>query len=516
MIAFVLLIACSEPPTTAGFGSETTNGVVIALSGVQSYKQTEIIVVPSDYNPYTDSKTSVVKVTPNDSGKARINLKEGSSYSVYAADTKSGRKMLLQNVIVKGDTTLSGVLEPTGDLQVNFVKSEGMLDTVNGYISIDGYPELADTFKRANGAISVTLKNVPRSLLKSVLYGVKKDLAVSKVIGSSVEIKPDSTSEIEYTLYSRFMTRNNSPILSDTVTVVTLGKEPGVVWIGTNQGLTSYKNNSFWNMTNLDSPLMNNLITSVCESSDSVTWFGTLYGLTRFTSTKFNTFCKNDQSIYIPSSTITALASNREGMIWIGTDSGLILLDHNYTYLYRTNQGLPSNFITSLKIDSDGTLWGGTDLGAFSISKESVEKKIVKSYSQTTLTPSGLPVPYITDIEIASDGIVWMGTAGGGLLSFNRGVVTKHIYTSVYTILNFTTSIEADSKGNLWFGTKSGALLKRSNDKWFCYPDENGAMLPNAEILSFTVDKSGNVYCGTLGKGLFLLGPNAQTLFYKE
>ncbi len=108
------------------------------------------------------------------------------------------------------------------------------------------------------------------------------------------------------------MTGSNSPLLSDTVTAVTIGAEKGLVWIGTNAGIMQYQNSSFQSYTADQSPLGDNLITSICESSDSVTWFGTLNGVGRFTPTNWNNFTE-DNSGFLYSDRITAMASRGLG-----------------------------------------------------------------------------------------------------------------------------------------------------------------------------------------------------------
>ncbi len=511
-IVLFLLQSCGKPTTTAGFGSETTNGgtgIVVALTGVESYRSTKIQILPSDYNPVADSdKNRISFALPNEDGKARVYLKEGVSYSIFASDEKTGKKVLIQNVIIDGDTTISGELEPTGELQVNFVNSESMLDTANGYISIDGYPDFADEFIPNDTAISVVLEDIPQSLLNSVRYGVKTANSRSQLIGDSVQIQSDSLTQITATLYYRFLTKSASPLLSDTVTVVSLGREPGLVWIGTNQGITRYKNKQFISRTAEDSPLEDNLITAVCESSDTVTWFGTINGLTRLTDSYFNTLTMSNTD-FLPSDQITTLASTRESMIWIGTNNGLALLTRDTAIVLTTIDGLPSNRITSLEIASNGTLWVGTDNGACSISP----KMKITLYTQETLGGTMLlPVPLITDIEITKDGVVWIATAGGGILTIDNGVARCRFYPKGLDIMNYVTVMQSDKKGNIWFGTKAGILLKNVDLEWFCYLDEEERMLPDAEILSFAVDNDENFYCGTLGKGLFLLGPSAQNI----
>jgi len=510
----LIFLSCSQQ--VAGFGSETTNGgtgVVVSLTGVTNYKSTVVQVIPSDFNPVTGEKTEIVNNAVDSVGNVRVFVESGKSYSIYGVDSISGKKIMIQNVVVYKDTTIFGELTPTGTLQVNFIHSEPMLDTINGVIFFKGYPEyrsLQSNLIRTDSSISVIFDSLPQSVLTTLQYAVKDNSEISHIVGDSISIVSDSVTEVDTRLYYRFLTISDSPLLSDTVTVVTIGKEPGLVWIGTNRGITRYKNNTFVSRTTIDSPLLNDCITAICESSDSVTWVGTQNGVGRVASLFTNITAES--STLLPSNSITALASTRNGSVWIGTNAGLTHLTSTETRLYTPFDGLPSYNITALAIDSSGTLWGGTDKGIFSISVDNIVTTYLESMGSTFFTIQ----PYVNDIAVSPSGDIWVGTCGDGLIVIADGIFTIQKYQENLSILNWVTVVQSDSEGNIWFGTKTVSLIKYDGTEWYCYLSENGSFLPNAEILSLVVDTYQNIYCGTLGKGLFLLGPNAHTLLYGE
>jgi len=515
-LCLFFLSACG--PQVAGFGSETTNGltggVIISLTGSENLRNAEIKIVPAGFNAATGNHAEIITAKTDSTGKAMLKIPKGKRYSIYASHAESGRKSLLQNIVVLGDTTLAAELLPTGELKVNFVNSESMLDTVKGYLAIDGYPEylkLSGETVRTDSTISVTFTDLPQAVLEAVRYGALESSVDLQLLKDSVAIRSNNTTVISTTLFYRYMTRSNSPLLSDTVTAVTLGAEPGLVWIGTNQGITRFKNNTFQSRTTGDSPLRDNLITAVCESSDSITWFGTPNGLARISPTVWFNHTL-DNSTLIPSNHITALASTRRADLWIGTDAGLVFVTRDSTYHFGVEQGLPSAHITTLAVDSEGILWGGTPCGAFRINQQ----REIKSYTQASLGVIALPQPEITDIEINKNGDIWICTAGGGIVTFVNGEMGILRFGGNYSILNHVTAIESDQKESIWLGTKSGALIKWDKSQWYCYFNDQYQMLPAAEMLSFAIDSNENLYIGTAGKGLFLLGPEAEELFLTE
>jgi PAS domain S-box-containing protein len=59
-------------------------------------------------------------------------------------------------------------------------------------------------------------------------------------------------------------------------------------------------------------------------------------------------------------STVTRLARDHQGALWVGTENGLYRYDGHRFLAFTTNQGLPSNKITAIHESPDGTLWVGT------------------------------------------------------------------------------------------------------------------------------------------------------------
>ena len=67
-----------------------------------------------------------------------------------------------------------------------------------------------------------------------------------------------------------------------------------------------------------------------------------------------------DQERGLGNSTVTRLARDRQGALWVGTENGLYRYDGHRFLGFSTNDGLPGNKITALHESPDGTLWVGT------------------------------------------------------------------------------------------------------------------------------------------------------------
>ena len=82
-----------------------------------------------------------------------------------------------------------------------------------------------------------------------------------------------------------------------------------------------------------------------------------------FTSLEFNSVKEN-----IFQRPITAMAMDKIGFIWIGTDGAGVYKFNGFSYTYYVHDlkdinSINSNSISSLYVDSSGQLWIGTDAG---------------------------------------------------------------------------------------------------------------------------------------------------------
>lgn len=110
------------------------------------------------------------------------------------------------------------------------------------------------------------------------------------------------------------------------------------------------------------------------------------------------------------------------GIIWVATQSGLLLLDPltDSTRLLRFDlhypYSLPNNSVWSIFADPDGGVWVGTyggKLAYMTFSDNGVD------YFKAT--PGGLNHPIVSCFEEDAKGNLWIGTEGGGINYWDRG-----------------------------------------------------------------------------------------------
>lgn len=159
----------------------------------------------------------------------------------------------------------------------------------------------------------------------------------------------------------------------------------------------------------------------------------------------------------LPSNTVYAIAQDRSGDLWFGTEAGASRYDGETFTTYSTQNGLPHDWVVSILEDSRGRLWlgsgsytggqqGGGEGGLSLLSGDSL-----KTYSEV----DGLVDGTVTALHEDRRGHLWIGSWGRGVSRYDGRSFT------VYTMddglpQNRITAILEDGQGDLWFGFQGG------------------------------------------------------------
>ncbi|MGE5810724.1 MAG: two-component regulator propeller domain-containing protein, partial [Ignavibacteria bacterium] len=331
----------------------------------------------------------------------------------------------------------------------------------------------------------------------------------------------------------------------------------GLLWFGTNDGLSWYDGYSFKTYKNISSDprsISENNITAAAEDNEGNIWIGTLSGFINIYDPLQNFFVKYKLEFFplfsppknfnenIPPcyasfshNTITAIYCDKNEFIWIGTfGSGLFRFDPyenslvQYYYSEEANT-ISSDYILSIAEDNKGTIWVATFTGGLNkivnrIDPQTREEKELRfsAYLPDKNSKNSISDAKVTSLEFFG-GKLWIGTFGGGLNILN---LNKNGNDSDFICIkldsgqnsrgsNLITKIDTDKNGNLWIGTFGGGLNKfniKSNtlSNFLNNPfDQNS--IDNNEIISLLSDKTGLIWVGTFsGYGINKLNPNGK------
>lgn len=259
-------------------------------------------------------------------------------------------------------------------------------------------------------------------------------------------------------------------------------------------------------------------IQSLLVAKDKSIWIASSDGLHSVKINEHNEFV-NLKSHYRDVSDPNSLCSNNvislfqdgSNNIWVGTVSGISLLDADLQLFkhYTTAATSPKTGdrsgkeVFSLYEDKNNNLWMGTDLG---VSQLDFSKDLMTIYPEVK--------GRITSVRQDKNGNVWLGGVNGlyklkhGEESFN--IVGEYFLNKViYTML-------IDSKDNLWIGSAKGLFLFNTTTEKIeqsYYQTNESNSLTDSQIYSLSEDVHGNLWVGTID-GLNRLDKNGNIQRY--
>lgn len=220
-------------------------------------------------------------------------------------------------------------------------------------------------------------------------------------------------------------------------------------------------------------------VSTIRESTDGTIWIGTV-GQGLF-------YCRDSQLFRIalgnlPSKTVKALLEDREGNIWIGTQTGIVRLSSTPLSIVPFPGGADSGFET-LYYDRDGSIWIAASEHLFHIQDGIAEPA----------TFPDLPHLRVRTLLRDREGRLWIGTDGAGLVLLDGSQIRR--FTSGHGLTNdFVRAILESRDGSLWVGTDGGLthLGPKSSENL-----GTGQGLAYFSVTALFEDRSGDVWVGT-------------------
>ncbi len=195
----------------------------------------------------------------------------------------------------------------------------------------------------------------------------------------------------------------------------------------------------------------------------------------------------------VSQTTIRAIAQDRTGLMWFGTQDGLNRFDgYKFKTFYRDSEpvgAISDNHILSLASDDARTgLWIGTQSRGLNFLDLKQEK-----FSAYRAGQYGLDSDQINSLGLSADGTLWLATSTG-VTHFdpNAQHVLSHLAVSGANFVTF------DAQGAPIVATSTG-MLRGVNGQLQRWPDEPWRYGP-AQVV--TVDRLGDVWVGLTSDGL--------------
>src|ERR1041384_4534536 len=147
---------------------------------------------------------------------------------------------------------------------------------------------------------------------------------------------------------------------------------------------------------------------------------------------------------------VNPLAQTPDGYLWGGSEEGLTRYDGTTFRIFdrRNTPAIPTNTITALAVDAAGALWVGTrDHGIL---------RLIDGEFQRVIWEPGAQDAQIRSLELSRDGELWIGLHDQGLVRLRGGVLVAKVASRDGLPSDDVRSILAGRDGTVWFGTFRG------------------------------------------------------------
>jgi ligand-binding sensor domain-containing protein/two-component sensor histidine kinase len=213
---------------------------------------------------------------------------------------------------------------------------------------------------------------------------------------------------------------------------------------------------------------------------------------------------------------ITCISEDNNGLIWVGTEGGLIKIPQPPGYfkqhLVNQNPAKINDYISTRGIlsDSSGNVYIGTYKGLYILSKKTNQQRLILLDNKKF--HSDLPSPHQ---------LIWLKKDVILLTSYTKGLLTfdtrKQQFDYACKKLNNTQllGLFKSRSGIIWVGSYKGIYQYNPTNMELhalSLKDQNGHSV-DGTVWCFQEDNKGNIWVGT-NTGLYKIGPHYQVIRY--
>jgi ligand-binding sensor domain-containing protein len=317
----------------------------------------------------------------------------------------------------------------------------------------------------------------------------------------------------------------------------------GMLWIGLQNGEIAYVRNNKVEVLNAEEGHPSVAITCITDDRKGNLYFSTAgEGIYYYDRKRFYNINTDDG---LSDNYVYQLLLTKAGLS-AGTDRGINTINFvngkKHVSSFTSVNGLPDNIVRSIFPASNDDVWIGMQdkgLGIFKSNKQftslgnwphgQVNALIAqKKYLLAATEDKGVLYSSLADSSLSNTGFTQLSppyTKTSNLVSDDEGNVwfssnhqlVKTSGTQLQNIIPFTPqqfvethTMLADRSGNIWINTTSGLIkytLDKTNNKWQTRSYRFAVIDEKTDITSLFEDQFGNIWLGTLGRGVILLDP---------
>lgn len=277
---------------------------------------------------------------------------------------------------------------------------------------------------------------------------------------------------------SKFQPKQIPPFQSEVKAI--LVDRQGLVWIATaGAGLARFQNGQFTFFRKADG-LASDFVTSLYEDREGSIWVGTQSGLTQITDVKLPVFSTREG---LPYGAVISVCNSRKGGLWLTTDTGLAYFDGRAFTNFANNPSLPQSWMKRVFEARNGDLYLVTDHKELIVCRE--QKPVM------TFTNSDWPVALTEDAEG-----VFVAVAGKIFRIQNDRLVPYVYAKGADPVFYWINNLSVAGDGALWVASNTGIFRVKDGNvrQWSA---SNG--LSDNRVLCIFEDTDGAIWAGSAG-----------------
>ena len=267
--------------------------------------------------------------------------------------------------------------------------------------------------------------------------------------------------------------------------------QAGRLWIGAGADFLLCHEGDHWLRYRLPRNRAGSPVTTLAEESTGTVWAGAgAGGLRQFKDGKAS---GNPAGAGLAGTVVESLLADRDGRLWVGTDTALDCLNRKCLFALSQAEGLGFGAVQGQAEVSPGVVWVGK-------ANDGLYRWDGKSFSRLSaagLSPHG---SQITALLVTHEGFCWVATTNR-LSLYKDPIAASDEVETIAGAPEGLTALAEDPAGALWAGTRTGQVRQLVHNQWFA----PASFAQTNAITALVPDPDGSLWVGTAGNGLFRL-----------